>query len=367
MIVGGGIVACLRGCLLGRRGYKVTILEADSLGAHASGFAFGGLDPLTGIGAPEPLLEFSIWCYGRHRSLASELQEISGIDGGFELRDRLNLAFTDGEVRKAKKDIEWMKEVGGFSVEWVDDVRARKLEPQVSREIAGALFAQSPGAVEPYRFILAAMRAGEHYNVEMLQRRAVGLISEGGRCTGVRLENGAINAGFVVLAMGPWTGQASEWCGVNIPVTPLKGQILRLRTDHDPLKLSVNYSHSYVATKSDGLIWAGTTEEESGFDDSINPEGRNSIMEDFLKMIPGMSDAELVQQTACLRPLSGDGLPIVDQVLGWDNLYVSTGAGRKGILWSTGMAHAVSDLIADGKSDVPGTEHLKLDRFPAEV
>ena len=367
VIVGGGIVACLSGYLLGRRGYKVTILEADSLGSHASGFAFGGLDPLTGIGAPEPLLEFSIWCYGRHRSLASELQEISGIDVGFELRDRLNLAFTDGEVRKAKKDIEWMKDVGGFSVEWVDDVRARKLEPQVSREIAGALFAQSPGAVEPYRFILAAMRAGEHYNVEMLQRRAVGLISEGGRCTGVRLENGAINAGFVVLAMGPWTGQASEWCGVNIPVTPLKGQILRLRTDYDPLKLSVNYSHSYVATKSDGLIWAGTTEEESGFDDSINPEGRNSIMEDFLKMIPGMSDAELVQQTACLRPLSGDGLPIVDRVLGWDNLYVSTGAGRKGILWSTGMAHAVSDLIADGKSDVPGTEHLKLDRFPAEV
>ena len=183
----------------------------------------------------------------------------------------------------------------------------------------------------------------------------------------MQLENGAINAGSVLLAMGPWTGQASEWCGVNIPVTPLKGQILRLRTNHDPLKLSVNYSHSYVATKSDGLIWAGTTEEESGFDDSINPEGRNSIMEDFLKMIPGMSDAELVQQTACLRPLSGDGLPIVDQVSGWDNLYVSTGAGRKGILWSTGMAHAVSDLIADGKSDVPGTEHLKLDRFLAEV
>ena len=151
------------------------------------------------------------------------------------------------------------------------------------------------------------MRAGEHYNVELLQRRAVGLINDGSRCTGVQLENGTISAETVVLAMGPWTGQASKWCGVNIPVTPLKGQILRLQSDNDPLKLAVNYSHSYVATKSDGLIWAGTTEEESGFDDSINPEARNSIMEDFLKMIPGMGDAELVQQTACLRPLSGDG------------------------------------------------------------
>lgn len=367
VIVGGGIVACLSGYLLGKRGYKVTILEADSLGAHASGFAFGGLDPLTGIGMPEPLLEFSLWCYGRHRSLARELHDASGIDVGFELRDRLHLAFTDDEVRAAKQDIEWMKDVGGFNVEWLDNSQARKFEPQVSREIAGALLEQSPGAVEPYRFILAAMRAGERYKVEMLQRRAVGLISEGGRCTGVQLENGTISAGTVVLAMGPWAGQASEWCGVDIPVTPLKGQILRLRTENDPLKLAVNYSHSYVATKPDGLIWAGTTEEESGFDDSTNPEARDSIMEDFLKMIPGMDDAELLQQTACLRPLSGDGMPIVDKVTGWDNLLVATGAGRKGILWSTGMAHAVLDIIDTGKPDVVGAEHLKLDRFPAKV
>ena len=367
VIVGGGIVACLSGYLLGRRGYKVTILEADSLGAHASGFAFGGLDPLTGIGMPEPLLEFSLWCYGRHRSLARELHDASGIDVGFELRDRLHLAFTDEEVRSAKADIVWMKDVGGFNVEWVDNSQARRHEPQVSREIAGALLEQSPGAVEPYQFILAAMRAGERYKVEMLQRRAVGLITEGERCTGVQLENGTINAGTVVLAMGPWTGLASEWCGVDIPVTPLKGQILRLRSDHDPLKVAVNYAHSYVATKPDGLIWAGTTEEESGFDASTNSEARNSISDDLKKMIPGMTDAQLVLQTACLRPLSGDGMPIVDKVNGWDNLYVATGAGRKGILWSTGMAHAVLDLIADGKADVVGAEHLKLDRFPAKV
>jgi glycine oxidase len=367
VIVGGGIVACISGYLLGKRGYKVTILESDSLGAHASGFAFGGLDPLTGIGMPEPLLEFSLWCYGRHRSLARELHDASGIDVGFELRDRLHLAFTDDEVRAAKKDIEWMKDVRGFHVEWLDNSQARKQEPQVSREIAGALFEQSPGAVEPYRFILAAMRAGERNNAEMIQRRATGLISDGERVVGVQLENGTINAGTVVLAMGPWTGMASEWCGVDIPVTPLKGQILRLRTEREPLKLAVNYSHSYVATKADGLIWAGTTEEESGFDDSQNSAARDSIMADFLKMIPGMDDVELVQQTACLRPLSGDGMPIVDKVNGWDNLYVATGAGRKGILWSTGMAQMLCDIIADGKSEVPGVEHLKLDRFPAKV
>ena len=367
VIVGGGIVACLSGYLLGRRGYKVTILEADSLGSHASGFAFGGLDPLTGIGLPEPLLDFSLWCFGRHRSLARELHEATGIDVGFELRDRLNLAFNNEETKVLKDQIEWMKDVGGFTVEWVNNAEARRLEPQVSGEITGALYQRSPGALEPYRFILAAMRAAERYGVEMLQRRAIGLISDGDRVTGVTLESGTIDAGIVVLAMGPWTGLASEWCGVDIPVTPLKGQILRLRTLHDPLKMAVNYAHSYVATKSDGLIWAGTTEEETGFDDSLNSAARDSIMADFLKMIPGMTDAELLQQTACLRPLSADGLPIVDKVTGWENLYVSTGAGRKGILWSTGMAHALFEMIDEGAVDVIGAEYLKLDRFPEKV
>ena len=363
VIIGGGIVGCLSAYLLGRRGFKVTILEADSVGSHASGFAFGGLDPLTGVGLPEPLLEFSLWCYGRHRSLARELHEVTGINVGFELRDRLHLAFDAKEAQTAKKDLAWMGTVGGFKVEWVDNRQARELEPQVSPECLGALYERSPGALEPYRFVLAAIRAAERNGAKIVQRRATGLLTDGTRCTGVTLENGRIDAGVVVLAMGPWTQQASEWCGVDIPVKPLKGQILRLRSREKPLVLAVNYKGSYVATKPDGIIWAGTTEEEAGFNEGITAAARDSIMEDFLKMIPGMREAELVQQTACLRPLSADGLPIVDKVTGWDNLYVATGAGRKGILWSTGMAHVLLDLIADGKSEVSGAEHLRLDRF----
>ncbi len=363
VIIGGGIVGCLSGYLLGRQGFTVTILEADSVGSHASGFAFGGQSPLTGVGLPEPLLGFSLWSYARHQSLAKELREATGIDVAFELRDRLNLAFDDEEAWAAKQDVEWMRAVEGFKVEWVNNAQARELEPQVNPKCVGALYEQRAGALEPYRFVLAALRAAEQNGVEMLPRRATGLVSEGGRCTGVTLENGSINAGVVVLAMGPWTLQASAWCGVDIPVTPLKGQILRLRSDNKALNLGVNYNHSYVATKPDGLIWAGTTEEEAGFDENITVAARDSIMDDFLKMIPGMRDAELVQQTACLRPLSADGLPIADKVTGWDNLYVATGAGRKGILWSTGMAQVVIDLVSGGESEVPGAEHIRLDRF----
>ena len=363
VIVGGGIVGCLSGYLLAKEGVKATVVEADSLGSHASGFAFGGLDPLHGAGLPEPLLDFSLWCYGRHQSLAQELQEATSAEVHFEAQDRLYLCFDDAEAQTAKKGLEWMQGLSGFSCQWLDEKASLEAEPLINPDCIGTVHQQGAGSVEPYRLVLAAVGAGERFGMEMLHRRAIGLESDGSRCAGVTLQNGRIEAGAVVLAMGPWTGEASRWCGADIPVSPLKGEILRLRSGRGQLRVGLNYRGNYAATKPDGLIWAGTTEEEAGFDDHPSPAARDSITGDLLKMSPGLSGAELVQHTACLRPVTPDGMPIVARAPGWDNLYVATGAGRKGILWSTGMAQIVADLVTKGETTVPGEEHLELSRF----
>jgi len=363
IIVGGGIIGCLTAYLLAREGLKVTIIEADSVGSHASGFAFGGLGPLEGAGIPDPLLGFSVWCLERHASLAPELEEASGVDTQFHLRDRLILAFDDSEVRRAKEEIAWQKDVKGFHVEWLDQSDVLKVEPRTNPECLGASYAQGTGAIEAYRYNLAAAQAAEKFGAEFLLRRVTGLLSQGGRCTGVTLETGQLEAGAVVLAAGPWSQQVSDWCGVKLPVSPLKGQVVRLQLTTDPMRASLNYDGNYAASKPDGLIWAGTTEEDAGFDENITTQARDKILGDLLKMAPSLADAELVQQTACLRPISADGLPIVGKVPGWENLYVGTGSGRKGILWSTGMCHGLADLMVKGSTDVPGVASLDPARF----
>ena len=40
---------------------------------------------------------------------------------------------------------------------------------------------------------------------------------------------------------------------------------------------------------------------------------RDKVMGDLLRMAPSLSEAELVQQTACQRPLSHDGYAIVGE------------------------------------------------------
>lgn len=363
VIVGAGIIGCTTAYLLARQGAKVTIVGADPPGSHASGFAFGELGPLEGAGIPDPLLGFSVWCLQRHGTLSQELKEISGIDPQFRPSDRLILAFDEADVRHYQKELEWQRQVEGFRVEWLEPDEVLKLEPRVNPACLGAVYIQGTGALEAYQYNLAAALAAERLGVARVQRRVIGLLPQGDRCIGVKLEDGQINGEAVVLAMGPWTEGASQWCRVKIPVGPLKGQILRMEPATGPLPVSVHYRGSYAASKSDGLVWAGTTEETVGFDERVTPEAREKILGDLRQMLPSLAEAPIVQQTACLRPLSEDGLPIVGKVPGWRNLYLGTGAGRKGILWSTGMSQGLADLIVQGHSDVPGLEALDPARF----
>jgi glycine/D-amino acid oxidase-like deaminating enzyme len=160
-----------------------------------------------------------------------------------------------------------------------------------------------------------------------------------------------------VLALGPWSAEASDWIGVPINVRPLKGQILRLQAPGPAIECSVGWGHHYATTKTDGLVWAGTTEEEAGFDEESTDAARDEIGAALLRMLPAMADAQVVHQTACLRPVASDGLLVLGRVPALDQVYVATGGGRKGILYGPAMGQAIADLV------LARDPHVALDAF----
>lgn len=363
VVIGAGIVGSMTSYLLCRSGLSVTLMESSPLGTHASGLAFGGLDPLNGVGIPEPLLDFSLFCFGRQWSIAREFHGATGVDPQFRNRNRLYLAFNDGDVNQALVNEAWMRDVPGFDVRWLDADAVRRMEPKVNPECIGGLFIGGMASVDSYRLTLSALRAAERFGTTLMMERATGLKYTGGRATAVTYEGGQIEAGVVVIAMGPWSRLVTEWCGVPAPVDPLKGQILRFRQEGEPFNVALNYRGNYVDSKMDGLIWAGSTEEEDGFNNMPSSRGRDSIMADIARMAPSVVSARIMNHTACLRPVTPDGIPIVGQLPGWDNLYLATGAGRKGILWSVGISQTVADLVIHGETEVIGAQHLSPDRF----
>ena len=352
VIVGGGIVGMATAYYLAKGGVPSIVIERDAIGSHASGFAYGGLSPLGGFGIPGPLAEIAQDGMRLHRELAQSLVEETGMDVDFRVRPSLALALTDADVQRLQAALPWQQRQAGYGARWLDAAEARRVEPRISEETIGAVLIDGTADVEPYRLVLALTKAAEEMGATVRHGRVTGLRRDGERVTGVMLERGEVACSAVVLGLGPWSGETSSWIDTPIEVRPLKGQILRLQAPGPPVACSVGWGHNYATTKTDGLLWAGTTEEEAGFDEESTPGARDEIGAALVKMLPAMADAQVVHQTACLRPLASDGLLLLGRVPALENVYMATGAARKGIVYGPPMGRAIADLILTGSTKI---------------
>ena len=363
VVVGGGIVGCATAYFLASMGVKTTLIEKDALGSGASGFAAGLLNPLHGLGIPGPLEGLARESFRIYLQLAEEVAAESGIDPQLRSSPCIYLAFNESERKEGLEHLHLAERAEGFSARWLGFEELKSLEPKVSPQVIGGVCVEGTRQIDAYQYTQALAKAATAQGATISLATVRRLSRDNGRVSGVVLSDGEINCDKVVLAMGPWTGEVEAWLGVPVPIGPLKGQILRLELTGPPLKHSLYRSGGgYVTSKSDRLIWVGTTEERVGFDNEPTQEARDSIMKEALEIMPALSDSRLVLQTACLRPVSEDGLPIIDHVPGWDSVYLATGAGRKGILLGPGMARATADMVTSGHTNLP-VEPFSLGRF----
>ena len=91
VIVGGGLAGMTTAYYLAKSGVPSIVVERDAIGSHASGFAYGGLSPLSGFGIPGPQAEMALHAMQLHRELTKSLLEETGIDVDFRVRFSLAL------------------------------------------------------------------------------------------------------------------------------------------------------------------------------------------------------------------------------------------------------------------------------------
>jgi len=214
----------------------------------------------------------------------------------------------------------------------------------------GAVYVDGSAEVHSHRLVLAMAKAAEKFGASIKHGTVTDIIRNGDKITGIQLNDGNIECDGIVLAMGPWTNLISKRIQYPVDIRPLKGQIIRAIVPGAPLPISVWSNGNYAATKPDGLLWAGTTEEEVGFDETITNEARGKITKDVLKMMPDIGEIQIIQQTACLRPITQDKLIVLGKMPSSDNAYIATGGGRNGILLGPAMGRTIAELVTSGTS-----------------
>jgi glycine oxidase len=352
-VVGGGIIGLAVAWRARQRGIEVLLLERERIGRGASHVAAGMLAPVAEAefgAAGRSLLELGVASAELWPAFAQELAEATGIDVGLSRSGTLLVARDEDEARELERQLEFRR-TRGLAVERLRASEAREREPALAPTVRLALEAPDDHSVDPRAVLAALRRACELAGVVLREHAPVARVeldAAGERVRGLSLSDGGlVQADQVVLAAGAWTEQIDGLDGSRqMPVRPVKGQILRLRDPAGPglFERVLRFEGGYLVSRGDGRYVLGATVEERGFELAATAGGVYELLRDAHELLPGIAELEIEELSVGLRPGTPDNAPVIGPgaVAG---LTWASGHYRNGVLLAPITAWLLAELM----------------------
>ena len=360
IVVGGGVIGCAITYELSKRGAKVLLLEKDQLGSGASYASAGMLAPLSDIREVAPVQELGARSWALYPHFIEEIEEAGGMSVERTSSGIIRAAMSEAELAGLQAAAGPARALE-IDLQFLTGDEARRIEPLIGQEVIGASFAPGEPHLNPSRLVETLRRAGLAHGAAFREQTPVaGLLLKKDRVIGVRTGNGVLPAGTVVLAMGSWACFSGEWLGVEIPVSPVRGQVVYVNKGARPLRHTVMYGPHYATPKADGTTLLGTTLEQAGFDARVTVSGITSIFSGIQRLLPSFGDTTINHTRAGLRPFPWDHVPIMGPVPGLDGVVTASGHYRSGILLTPVTANMIASYVLDGAASVDFGPHAAM-------
>ncbi len=241
-------------------------------------------------------------------------------------------------------------------LEIVGRERLLALEPVLSRDAVGGLWAPTGGIIEPYRFVFALVENAQANGVALLTDWKVSgakRLSDGWELRSERGEN--LRARWVVNAAGLHADEVSALFGAEIyEIRPRKGEEFILERNASGLPSRVifpvpaaNSKGVLVIPTVEGTMMVGPTAEDvmDKRETATTPENLDRVFALASRMVPAISKRDIITSFAGLRPtLPGDDFYIAlsEKV---PRLVQVAGIQSPGLTASPAIAEYVKDLL----------------------
>ena len=386
IVIGGGIVGAASAYELALRGASVTLLEAETLAHGATGRNLGFIWVHTRRAGVE--LELVMDTHRRLPTLADEL----GAEFGLKMHGGLIYYLTDDQGAVVREFVD-RRVADGVDMRLLDGDEARDLVPMLPETILGASYCPLDAQIDSPRYVRAFAQAAERRGARVLEGTAArAIVRDGDRVTGVETDAGRIAAGTVVIAGGGWTPFLAATLGVDLPISPMRLQIVQ--TEPMPPRLE-HLLYGPIAIKqyaifrelpsfreeaflhpaevpggpvllesavqqADGRYLLGIAMDYPGFDWRPDVAGLALITRVLPQHLPELRGAHVARFWAGVLPFTADNLPIIDRVPGVDGLIVAAGH-----VFGNGAGPTTGRLVASlvcGDEPVVDLDHFAIDR-----
>ncbi|MDX1297260.1 MAG: glycine oxidase ThiO [Pseudomonas sp.] len=341
IVVGGGVLGMLSAFRLAESGRGVVLLEVGRFGAESSWAGGGIVSPLYPWRYSPAVTALAHWSQDFYPRLAEQLLAQTQIDPDVYVTGLYWLDLDDEAEALA-----WAQREGR-ALQPVDMPTVQRAVPALAAGFGRAVQMADVANVRNPRLVKALRAALQQMpNVTVHEQCAVsGFIRDGGRITGVQTAQGDMQADQVVLTAGAWSGELMKTLGIELPVAPVKGQMILYKCAEDFLPAMVLARGRYAIPRRDGHILVGSTLEHAGFDKTPTEDALASLQASAVDLLPALADAERVGHWAGLRPGSPEGIPYIGPVPGHAGLWLNCGHYRNGLVLAPASCQLLADLM----------------------
>jgi len=368
VVIGGGVVGTAVAHRLAEKGIDVCLVEKGDIGSGTSSAAAVAALLQTKTSPPKVALALE------SLRLLDQMAEQFGPQFEYTRSGSLLVATSDEELRMVRSTATTLMSLG-VDVELIGAAEARALMPALGPATIGASYSRRDATINPLSLVAAYAQAARRAGATLCTHTSVtGISTARGRILSVETTRGSVKTDTVVNAAGVWARELAEMAHVDLPIEPLKGELL-VTEAIPPLVRGTIISAAYLISKTQlehpdtgngsqrsagitvaqvarGNLIIGSTREPAGYDRSSTYGGILDLAEQLLRLAPSLAKLHIIRAYAGLRPITPDGLPIIGRSPGLAGLIVASGLGGDGLALSAVTAKLVTEIVAGADDDM---------------
>jgi len=367
VIIGGGIVGASVAYHLAEAGCtNVLIIEKEAHpGSGSTAKSAGGVRAQFATPINIQMSLYSIDVFSR-------FEEITGQTAGYKDHGYLFVATNQSHLDALKSNRQQQQKHGLTNVDLLTREDILKIVPQLSADdVVGGTHCQTDGFVDPYSVMTGFLKRAKSRGVRLwLETEVTGIELEHGKVSAVVTSRGRVATRAVVNAAGPWAALVARMAGVDIPVQPLKRQIVKTEAfDKLPPRLPMvidmsNGFHFRREGESVLMAWLDP-DEPYGFRTDFDYDFIEKVLPKACRRVPAFADAEVNPRRcwAGMYEVTPDHHPIIGPAPGVEGLFLVNGFSGHGVMHSPASGRIASELILYGESRFLDASLLGIERF----
>jgi sarcosine oxidase subunit beta len=364
VIVGGGVMGASTAYHLASRGQTdVLVLErGDLFGQGATGKCAGGIRHQFGS---EINVQLSIHSIKMLEGFEDEL----GQPIALKFCGYLFLLTRPADVAEFQHNVALQHRLGVMT-EWLspEEVGSRLPLLDCSDALGGTYYARD-GLTDPNSVVAGYVSGARRLGAKLLTSVEVtGFRFVGQRVVSVITSQGEVATDAVVNAAGPFAGGIGRLLGLELPITPLRRQMLvttPLPEVPPDFPFVIDFATGlYFHREGTGILTGQSNPTETpGFEESVDLEWEQRHLARAIRRMPLLEGAGLAHHWAGLYEMTPDAHPLIGSLEPLANAYVVAGFSGHGFMHGPIAGKLLAEVILDGQATTLDISVLDPRRF----